>query len=130
MSLIYGFALSTSLATSGYNACMSAVLRPTALSKEGDDCLVIQWSDGHRSVYHWVNLRRACPCAGCNEERQQPPDPLRVLKPSELVPLKPVAIEPVGFYAYKITWSDGHDTGIFTLENLRALCECEQCRRT
>jgi DUF971 family protein len=109
---------------------MPAVLRPISLNKEGDDRLAITWSDGHRSVYHWHNLRRSCPCAGCQEEREKPPDPLRVLKPSELVPLKPVAISPVGFYAYKITWSDGHDTGLYTLENLRALCECEQCRRT
>jgi len=104
-------------------------LRPVSLSKDGDDCLVIQWNDGHRGVYHWQHLRLHCPCAGCQEERQQPPDPLRILKPSQLQPLKPVAIAPVGHYAYKITWSDGHDTGIFTLENLRALCECEQCSR-
>jgi DUF971 family protein len=106
---------------------MPDALRPVSLGKEGDDCLIIQWNDGHRGVYHWRHLREHCPCAGCNEERQKPPDPFRILKPSELQPLKPVAIAAVGHYAYKITWSDGHDTGIFTLENLRALCECEQC---
>jgi DUF971 family protein len=35
---------------------------------------------------------------------------------------------PVGNYAYKIIWNDGHDTGIYTLENLRALCECASCK--
>jgi DUF971 family protein len=34
---------------------------------------------------------------------------------------------PVGHYAYKITWSDGHDAGIYTLENLRAMCQCPEC---
>jgi DUF971 family protein len=34
----------------------------------------------------------------------------------------------VGRYAYKIVWSDGHDTGIFTLEHLRALCEQQSQR--
>jgi DUF971 family protein len=29
----------------------------------------------------------------------------------------------VGRYGYKIVWSDGHDTGIYTLEGLRALAE-------
>jgi DUF971 family protein len=106
---------------------MSEVLRPVSLSKEGDERLVIQWSDGHRGVYSWTNLRKHCPCAGCQEERQKPADPFRILKPAELQPLKPVAIAPVGFYAYKITWNDGHDTGIFTLENLRTLCECSIC---
>ncbi|HLC20773.1 MAG TPA: gamma-butyrobetaine hydroxylase-like domain-containing protein, partial [Candidatus Methylomirabilis sp.] len=25
------------------------------------------------------------------------------------------------------TWSDGHDTGIYTYESLRAKCPCELC---
>ena len=76
-----------------------------------------------------IDEEHRCPCAGCREERTKPPDPFRILKPSELVPLKPVAIAPVGYYAYKITWSDGHDSGLYTLENLRALCECAECRK-
>ena len=104
-------------------------LTPLSLSKEGDERLAIQWSDGHRAVYSWTHLRHECPCAGCRDERQKPPDPFRVLKPSELVPLKPLRIEPVGRYAYKITWSDGHDSGIYTLEHLRALCQCPECAR-
>lgn len=97
--------------------------RPVSLAKEGDDCLVILWNDGMRRRYRWTDLRKNCPCAGCNEEREKPPDPFRILKPSELVPLKPVKIEPIGFYAYRITWSDGHDAGLFTLEKLRSLGE-------
>jgi DUF971 family protein len=108
---------------------MSAPLLPLSLSKEGDDCLIIQWNDGHRGVHTWKNLRAQCPCAGCRDERLQPPDPFRILKPAELQPLKPLAIEAVGHYAYKIVWSDGHDAGIFTLENLRELCECSACRK-
>src|SRR5262249_27261694 len=95
--------------------------RPIKLAKEGDEKLIIDWSDGLRTAYTWQQLRAHCPCASCREERTQPADPFRILKPSELVPLKPLKIEPVGHYAYKITWSDGHDTGIFTLEYLREL---------
>ena len=102
-------------------------LTPASVSRDGPDRLVIVWTDGHRSVYTWRHLRDNCPCAGCREERVQPPDPFRILKPNELVPLAPVAMAPVGRYAYKITWSDGHDTGLFTLEHLRALCQCPQC---
>src|SRR5438309_7010917 len=101
---------------------------PVALSKEGTDCLALQWSDGHRSTYTWKHLRDNCPCAGCREERLQPPDPFRILKANELVPLAPVAMTPVGHYAYKITWSDGHDTGIFTVEHLRGLCQWQECQ--
>jgi DUF971 family protein len=99
-------------------------IRPTALRKEGEDFLVIEWSDGKTCKYSWQQLRKECPCASCREERNQPPNPFRILKPSELVPLKPLSVTPVGYYAYKITWSDGHDTGLYTLEYLRELCGC------
>ena len=61
------------------------------------------------------------PCPGCREEKLKPADPSHILKPAEIAPLVPVAMTPIGHYAYKITWSDGHDSGIYTLENLRAL---------
>jgi DUF971 family protein len=103
---------------------------PVALAKEGDDRLVIDWTDGHRSVYRWTHLRSHCPCASCREQQQLPPDPFRILSAKELAPrppLAPVAVTPIGHYAYKITWNDGHDTGIYTLESLRELCQCPQC---
>jgi DUF971 family protein len=106
----------------------SGPLLPVALRKEGDDRLVIEWNDGHRGVYTWQHLRDNCPCASCREERQKPPDPFRILKPGELGPLKPVEMPRVGRYGYKIVWSDGHDAGIYTLEHLRALCQCPACR--
>jgi DUF971 family protein len=100
-------------------------LRPIALRKEGEDKLVIDWSDGRRGVVTWEKLRQNCPCAGCREERSKPPDPFRILQPHEIPhgPLKPVAMNPVGYYAYRITWNDGHDTGIYTFDTLRALCD-------
>ncbi len=111
------------MAISSYNYFMSTPdsPRPVALRKEGDDRLVIDWNDGQRTSYTWKHLREHCPCAGCREERLQPVDPFRILKPSELVPLKPVSLTPIGQYAYKIVWSDGHDAGLFTLEHLRQL---------
>jgi DUF971 family protein len=106
----------------------SDALQPLSLSKQGNDQLVIKWKDGHRSIYSWKHLRDNCPCAGCREEALKPPDPFRILKPNELVPVAIVSMTPIGHYAYKIRWSDGHDTGIYTLEHLRELCQCPQCR--
>src|SRR5581483_7318306 len=102
-------------------------VQPLRLSKEGDDRLIIEWNDGHRGSYTWKHLRSNCPCASCREERDKTPDPFRIIKPSEVAPhapLAPTSVDPVGRYAYKITWNDGHDTGIFTLEHLRSLCQC------
>ena len=101
-----------------------ALLRPLSLRRDGDR-LVIAWSDGFTGAIPFQKLRNACPCAGCNDKRQQPPDPFRVLTETELnagTPT-PVAMPARGAYAYQIVWNDGHDTGIFRLEFLRELCE-------
>jgi len=99
-------------------------LRPVAIRRDGDR-LVIDWSDGRTGAVTWGELRSHCPCATCREKRDQPPDPFHVLSPQELAagPPQPVAMAPVGYYAYKVTWNDGHDAGIYTLENLRELCQ-------
>lgn len=101
---------------------MSETVVPTAMRRDGDR-LIIEWDDGSRGAVSWKALRDACPCAGCKEEREKPANPLRLLKPGELVPLAPTAMPRIGHYAYKIVWSDGHDTGIFTLAHLRELCQ-------
>ena len=64
-----------------------------------------------------------CPCASCIEERAKPPDPFRVLTPQEASagPPQPVAMKPIGHYAYQITWNDGHSTGIYPVSLLREL---------
>ena len=115
---------------------MPASLRPTALAKLGDDRLQITWSDDRIGTIAWAKLREVCPCAACNEDRHRIFEPvakpsneglsLRVLQEKEIPKqgsVKPTALTPVGNYAYKIVWSDGHDTGIFTCEFLQTLCE-------
>lgn len=57
----------------------------------------------------------------------QLPDPELFLVPS-LMRWNDVKIEPVGGYAIKFTWDDGHDAGIYTWERLRVTCPCAECR--
>jgi DUF971 family protein len=86
--------------------------------------LRITWSDGQVREYRVSALRDACPCATCREKRMQAPAaaPLfPILTPAETQPLKLLGMTPVGGYAYSLDFSDGHDTGIFTLEHLREL---------
>jgi DUF971 family protein len=97
---------------------------PTKLARNGTSGLVIEWSDGPRREYAVRELRDACPCASCREKRSQPAEPaslLPVLSISEARPLAITKMEPVGNYAYSIEFSDGHNTGIYTLELLRQL---------
>ena len=104
---------------------MSATPVPQAIHRE-DDSVTITWEKGHVGVYPARALRLACPCAECVEEMTG-----RALLDPRTVPehVAPAKIDLVGAYAIKITWSDGHDTGLYTYETLLALCPCDQCGR-
>lgn len=94
----------------------------------------IDWKDGHKSAWTFAWLRHGCPCAICHEEREQNgrkpgvPKP----KPQSLLPMyeappRPAEITPVGNYAVKFKWNDGHESGIYSWEYLRRVCQCEEC---
>lgn len=95
--------------------------------------MAIVWNDGTQSNYTFLQLRRACPCATCREthggfqevspvmdDRYQ----LRLI-PSESPSAGPklVRADWVGNYALKLTWEDGHDTGIYRFDYLRGVAE-------
>lgn len=104
-------------------------LLPTELKLAADGRLEIAWSDGQLRRYQIRELRDHCPCATCREQRSAPPAPatqLNVISLAEAQPLSIAGMKPVGRYAYGIDFSDGHDTGIFTLELLRELGEEEK----
>jgi DUF971 family protein len=98
--------------------------QPTKLELTTTGSLRITWSDGQVREYAVAELREKCPCATCREKRSAPPPPvtaLPILSMAETAPLTIAAMKPVGRYAYGIDFSDGHDTGIFTLESLREM---------
>ena len=98
---------------------------PTELKRVGENQLVITWNDGQQRRYTFRELRDRCPCATCREKRSQarPATLLPILTDAEAQPLRILGMEPVGNYAYSIHFSDGHDTGIFSLDLLRELGE-------
>lgn len=91
------------------------------LNERGE--LIIAWSDAKSRSYRVSDLRDNCPCATCREKRRQEPAAplLPVLSMEETQPLKISGMRPVGSYAYNIAFSDGHDSGIYTLEHLYQL---------
>ena len=100
-------------------------LYPTKLELAGDRRLNIEWNDGQRRSYTFRELRDQCPCATCREKRtheaDRPAPLLPIVTEAEMQPLGIVRMKPVGSYAYSIDFSDGHNTGIYTLELLREL---------
>jgi DUF971 family protein len=100
--------------------------QPTKLELAAPDRLRISWNDGQVREYAVRELRDKCPCATCREKRNAPQQPatlLPIITEAEARPLRIAVMKPVGNYAYSIEFSDGHDTGIYTLESLREMGE-------
>lgn len=92
------------------------------IAPEGGRILEIVWDDGSRSVLKHRHMRAFCPCALC----QGHDGPIRWMSGAEMLgdeALTLTGIEPVGAYALRMDWADGHYTGIFPYPHLRALGE-------
>jgi ATP-binding protein involved in chromosome partitioning len=82
--------------------------------------LSVLWEDGQRNNFDVRDLRLACRCALCVEELSGRP----LLDPKSVRPdVTPRTITSVGNYAIQVNWSDGHSTGIYSFESLRAFGE-------
>jgi DUF971 family protein len=101
-------------------------IEPREIKQEGKAGVRITWADDHVCRYSAAELRRACPCAQCvNEWTGQ-----RVLNPetiSQELTITDLSI--VGRYALNFSWSDGHNTGIYSFRYLRDLCEQDAIHR-
>ena len=85
--------------------------------------LEITWGDGRVDTHDVVELRRACRCARCIDEWSGE----QLLRPEQVADtVRPVRIEPTGRYAITIEWSEGHSSGIYTFDYLRALADDRQ----
>lgn len=98
-------------------------VRPARMQRDGDNAICIEWNDGETRRYTVKELRKACPCAMCKKKNEEPADPmsLPVLSANELKPLTISNMAPQGNYAYLITFSDGHNTGIYSITLLKEL---------
>lgn len=101
-------------------------MRPTRIQRSGENALAVTWDDGHAGIYPFQVLRDNCPCATCIDDRDRGGTMLPVYEEGKYAL---AGVKQVGQYAIQITWKDGHDTGIYTFDILRALCRCEECTK-
>ncbi len=97
---------------------------PNHLDLKKDRGLSVEWADGSTSYYSIAYLRRMSPSAEARELREQiARNPLTVLPSGNVSsePLRAESAEMVGNYALRITFSDGHRTGLFSWEYLREI---------
>ena len=103
---------------------MPSFAMPHAINRR-DDGVLVEWdAAGHTWLYPARDLRLACGCAACVEEMSGRP----LLAPAGVpADVRPVSLALVGTYGLRVTWSDGHGTGIYTFERLLAACGCDRC---
>lgn len=97
---------------------------PEHLDLKRDEALTIRWSDGRTSVYPVQHLRRLSPSADAQQMREAlASNPLTVLPAGSgsSHPLRIDRIDPVGRYAIRLVFSDGHQTGLYTWVYLRSI---------
>ena len=97
-------------------------MHPEHLDLKRDEALTVRWSDGRVSVYPVAYLRRMSPSADAQQTREEiDSNPLAVLPATGDAPLRCESVEPVGRYAVRLVFSDGHQTGLYTWAYLREI---------
>ncbi|MEM1415608.1 MAG: DUF971 domain-containing protein [Myxococcota bacterium] len=87
---------------------------------EGARMMEIRWDDGVTTHHPHRILRAFCPCAICQGHTG------RIVYTESVDALPDSALEirdlaTSGSYALRLTWGDGHNTGIYTFRYLREL---------
>ena len=90
----------------------------------GETTYHLKFDDGFESLITSKYLRDNCPCAMCSGEevllhKFVPDKNIIVSEKGYLIS----GAENIGNYAIKLSWQDGHNTGIYTWEYLRKLCK-------
>jgi len=96
-------------------------VQPNDIQIIGEE-LAVKWDDGSESFMRLPKLRKACPCAGCKGET----DVMGQLhkgaeQPYSLSSFRIRSLEYIGGYAIKPVWEDGHASGLFAFDYLRAV---------
>jgi DUF971 family protein len=109
-------------------------MKPSTITADrGKKELAVTWGDGHESLFSFSLLRAGCPCSECrggHDQMSDIPDPSvfnSLLPDSPAIFLKDLI--PIGSYAISPVWEDGHASGIYRWDYLRALCPCNECRK-
>ena len=93
---------------------------PVGLRRRDPRTLSILWEDGHRDDFDVRDLRLSCHCALCVDEMSG----RKLLDPKTVrADVSPHQIVSVGNYAIGFDWNDGHNSGIHSFNDLRALGE-------
>lgn len=110
---------------------MDKRVQPTSIDvSNSDQVLSITWADGHTSTFSLFGLRKNCPCVECrggHDKMGRFEPELFLVEPTRTY--KVVNAKTVGNHALKISWDDGHDSGMYRWNLLRQMDEAVQNRK-
>ena len=96
-------------------------MKPLQIKNSQNQLLEVKWEDNSVSGISFQTLRKYCPCASCDEEREKSGESFIPLFMLDQVTID--SIVPVGNYGITIKWKDGHGTGIYEFPYLINLTE-------
>jgi DUF971 family protein len=99
-------------------------MTPQKIRLTKQDELIILWDDRVESFIKLANLRRNCPCAICNSEKDERGPKYIPIYTLEQLTVEDISV--VGTYAINIKWKDGHNTGIFEYNQLRSISKSKK----
>jgi DUF971 family protein len=87
---------------------------------QSEQIFELAWADGTSARLPYRYLRGECPCASCKDEWTG----ARILDQKTIRPdIALEGMEPVGNYAVRLSWNDGHSSGLYTWETLHKLSQ-------
>jgi DUF971 family protein len=106
-------------------------MQPKQIKIENKEILVVRWDDKTESRIDIKYLRDECPCANCKGETVL----LKTYRPPRIQTINPEMykvknIETVGGYAIRVSWKDGHNTGIYSWEYLMKLDKDQENKKS
>ena len=85
---------------------------------QADQVLELTWEGIEPARLAYQLVRGECPCASCRDEWTG----ARILDPAKIRDdIRIEGMEPVGSYAVRFGWNDGHSSGLYTWESLRRI---------
>lgn len=85
---------------------------------QAQQVLELTWDENQVDRLSYLLLRGECPCASCRDEWTG----ARIIDLSKIAKdIRLDGMEPVGSYAVRLGWSDGHSSGLYTWETLQRI---------
>jgi len=79
--------------------------------------LYILWNDNLQTTIELTKLRKICPCALCEKDRENKDKKIIPIMNTDEITVSDIQL--VGNYALNIKWKDGHNSGYYNYNFIR-----------